>query len=259
VPSDSSEREPSSPYHAPASQRSGLSLQGEPLLRSEQLSAWLGRSQVLRGIDLSVSPGTILGVLGPSGAGKSTLFRCLVGELRPARGRVLLAGRDVTGLPLWIRSRLGLGYVPQTPSVLFDLSVEKNLRTFARLAGASWADAERLCARLELRDRLRVKAGQLSGGERRRLELLRALLAEPKVLVCDEPLTGLDPHMVQRVGALFSELAQRGGAVIFADHRISEVLPFCERAALLVDGRVLFTSDAETFVDHPAVQERYLT
>ena len=236
-----------------------MSLQGEPLLHAESLSAALGRNQVLRGIDLSVPPGTVLGVLGPSGAGKSTLFRCLVGELAPARGRVFLAGRDVTGLPLWIRARLGLGYVPQTPSVLFDLSVEKNLRTFARLVGASWDDAESLCQRLELHDRLPVKAGELSGGERRRLELLRALLAEPKVLVCDEPLTGLDPHMVQRVGALFRELAERGGAVVFADHRISEVLPFCETAALLVDGRVQFTSDAESFVDHPAVQERYLT
>lgn len=236
-----------------------MSLEGEPLLRAEQLSAWLGRNQVLRGIDLSVPPSTVLGVLGPSGAGKSTLFRCLVGELSPARGRVSLQGRDVTGLPLWIRARLGLGYVPQTPSVLFDLSVEKNLRTFARLSGASWGAAERLCTRLELGDRLLVKAGQLSGGERRRLELVRALVAEPKVLICDEPLTGLDPHMVQKVGALFGELAQRGGAVLFADHRISEVLPFCERAALLVDGRLLVTSNAESFVDHPAVQERYLT
>src|SRR5690606_19368411 len=155
--------------------------------------------------------------------------------------------------------RLGLGYVPQTPSVLLDLSVGSNIRTFTKLSGNSWADAEKLAQELLLDDRMSVRASELSGGERRRLEMLRALVGQPSVLICDEPLAGLDPQMVVRVGGLFRRLAARGSAVIFADHRISEVLPFCDDALLLVDGSVLLTSDAQSFVGHPAVQERYLT
>lgn len=239
-------------------QSSAFFPEGEPLLRSVGVTARLGGNQILRGIDLSVASGTVLGVLGPSGAGKSTLFRCLVGELKPQRGRVLLQGRDVTQLPLWVRARLGIGYVPQTPSVLLDLTVERNVETFAKLVGASRAEQQRLLEVLDLAQRLHVLAGELSGGERRRLELLRALLSQPKVLICDEPLTGLDPPMVARVGSLFTDLAARGSSVVFADHRIAEVLPFCEDAVLLVDGRILLSSKAAEFVGHPAVQERYL-
>jgi len=241
-----------------ARQSSAFFPEGEPLLRSVGVTARLGGNQILRGIDLSVASGTVLGVLGPSGAGKSTLFRCLVGELKPQRGRVLLQGRDVTQLPLWVRARLGIGYVPQTPSVLLDLTVERNVETFAKLVGASRAEQQRLLEALDLAQRLHVLAGDLSGGERRRLELLRALLSQPKVLICDEPLTGLDPPMVARVGSLFTDLAARGSSVVFADHRIAEVLPFCEDAVLLVDGRILLSSKAAEFVGHPAVQERYL-
>jgi lipopolysaccharide export system ATP-binding protein len=256
----SSDADIDEPAEGPPSQaRTSIALEGEPLLRCDGIAVRLGGQQILRGIDLALPAGSVLGVLGPSGAGKSTLFKCLVGELAPQAGRAILQGRDMTQLPLWVRARLGLGYVPQTPSVLFELSVAKNLRTFSKLAGVSFDDALALAQEFGLDARLSLAAGQLSGGERRRLELVRAALGQPKVLVCDEPLTGLDPAMVSRVATLFRRIAGRGGAVIFADHRIAEVLPFCDEALLLVDGRVLLQSSAESFVDHPAVQERYLT
>jgi lipopolysaccharide export system ATP-binding protein len=236
-----------------------LGAEGEPVLACVGLNVTLGHQPVLRNVELALSAGSVVGVLGPSGAGKTTLFRTLVGELRPDSGRVLMQGRDVTLLPLWARARLRLGYVPQTPSVLLDLTVEQNVRTFVRITGARSQDAESYLERLALGARLALKARDLSGGERRRLELVRALIASPTVLICDEPLTGLDPPMVERVGELLRAQAERGSAVLFADHRIAEVLPFSDEAILLADGAVQTRAPADVFADHPAVRERYLT
>lgn len=232
--------------------------QAQAVLNAEGLHAALGGVEVLRGVDLNVLPGRIIGVLGPSGAGKTTLFRVLAGELRPTRGRVLLGGRDVTHRPLWVRARAGLGYVPQTPSVLFDLSVADNIRTFERLAGVPRRSPQTRAGEVELVSRLDVKAGALSGGERRRLELLRALVTEPKVLVCDEPLTGIDPAAAARIGRLLRERARAGMAVVLADHRIREALAMCDEALLLADGRVELAASPEEFPSHPAVLRRYL-
>jgi lipopolysaccharide export system ATP-binding protein len=214
---------------------------------------------VLRDVDLSLRAGSVVGVLGPSGAGKTTLFRALVGELRPTAGRVLMHGRDVTLLPLWARARLRLGYVPQTPSVLLDLTVEQNVQTFVKVSGGKADDARQHLESLGLLGRLALPARLLSGGERRRLELVRALVGAPSVLICDEPLTGLDPVMVGRVSELFRAQADRGCAVLLADHRIAEVLPFSDEALLLADGVVQARAPAESFADHPAVRQRYLT
>src|SRR5687768_6064968 len=145
----------------------------------------LAGTEVVRGITLCLAAGEVVGVLGPSGAGKTTLFRAMVGELRLGAGQIELDGHDVTREPLWRRVRRGLGYVPQTPSVLWDLTVEQNLETFERLARVTApAGAREWARRVELHERLGVRAGELSGGERRRLELGRALLGRPKVLVC---------------------------------------------------------------------------
>jgi lipopolysaccharide export system ATP-binding protein len=240
---------------APAS----LGAEGEPVLGCVGLNVRLGNQPVLRNVDLALRAGSVVGVLGPSGAGKTTLFRTLVGELKPDSGRVLMQGRDVTLLPLWARARLRLGYVPQTPSVLLDLTVAENVQTFVRLTRARAADAEHYLERLALERRLTLRARDLSGGERRRLELVRALIASPTVLICDEPLTGLDPQMVERVGELLRAQAERGAAVLFADHRSAEVLPFSDEAILLADGAVQTRAPAGVFADHPAVRQRYLT
>ncbi len=239
----------------------------------------LGRTQVVRGVDVVLGDGEIVGLLGPSGAGKSTLFRALVGELPTSAGAVKLGEVDIGGMPLWKRARLGLGYVPQTPSVLVDLTVRDNLLAFETLASdggggdrrerpsgsGEGADLGRpvkgpnhWAALVELSHQLDVRAGELSGGERRRLELVRALVARPRILICDEPFAGIDPGGAERMGQLLCEQAQDGMSILFADHHVDEALRICTRAILLLDGSVVVDGPPEVFRDHPLVRGRYL-
>lgn len=222
----------------------------------------LAETEVVRGVTLSLSGGEVVGVLGPSGAGKTTLFRALVGEISVASGRVELDGLDVSGEPLWKRARRGIGYVPQVPSVLWDLTVEENLATFEALSSARGhrppLGARAWAATVELDGRLPIRPGELSGGERRRLELARALIGRPKVLVCDEPFAGIDPAGAQRLGRLLRQSADAGTAVILADHHVAEALLVCDRAMLLVDGKIEASGAPEGFREHPLVVGRYL-
>jgi lipopolysaccharide export system ATP-binding protein len=218
----------------------------------------LGGKAVLRGVDLEARPGEVVGVLGPSGAGKSTLFRVLVGEAVPDEGSVTLHGMPVTTWPLWRRARAGVGYVPQGPSVLWDLTVRENLDAFRSIAGLPREDAARAASRVGLEERLGVRAGGLSGGERRRLELARAVTRGPRVLVCDEPFAGVDPAGASKLGDLLRGLADQGAAVLLADHHVAEALRVCTRAVLLLDGTVAVSASAAAFPEHPLVQGRYL-
>jgi lipopolysaccharide export system ATP-binding protein len=227
-------------------------------LSAEGLNVVVGSLEVLRDVGLEVASGRVLGVLGPSGAGKTTLFRVLVGETVPRRGRVLLGGVDVTRVPLWRRARHGIGYAPQSSSALLDLTVEENLRTFLRAARLPSRPLGELAAQVELDTRLRVRAGDLSGGERRRLELLRALLPDPPVLICDEPFAGGDPAHVRLLATLLRRHADRGHSVVLADHRVGDALSICDDAMLLADGLVLVRTSATEFAAHPAVRGRYL-
>jgi lipopolysaccharide export system ATP-binding protein len=202
--------------------------------------------------------GEVVGVLGPSGAGKTTLFRVLAGDLRPNAGAVWLGKRDVSREPMWARARAGLGYVPQTPSVLFDLSVRHNIRTFERAAKVAPQAAALRAKQVDLGARLDVPASELSGGERRRLELLRGLIAAPRVLICDEPLAGVDPAAAARMGRLLREHAAGGMAIVLADHRIREALPFCDQALLLIDGKIEAQAAPADFSELQAVRRRYL-
>ena len=205
-----------------------------------------------------MQPGRVLGVLGPSGAGKTTLFRVIAGELTPHAGRVVIGGRDMTGSPLWRRARAGLGYVPQVPSVLFDLSVRNNIATFERVTRSPRRAIDERAAEVGLVDRLDVRARELSGGERRRLEVLRALTAEPSVLIVDEPFAGVDPTWARELVEVLRRRAERGMAILIADHRVREALMLCNDALLLADGAVEAAASATDFAEHPAVRERYL-
>ena len=230
----------------------------EPVLVARDLRITRGGREILRGVTVQVRPGEVLGVLGPSGAGKSTLFRAMVGETPPDAGRVEFQGKDVTGKPLWTRAREGIGYVPQGPSVLWDLTVRANLETFRRVAGLRDGGSREAAAQVGLEDRLEVQAGELSGGERRRLELARAITRTPKVLVCDEPFAGVDPAGAERLGCLLRDLARAGTAIVLADHHVDEALRVCTHAVLLVDGVVVASAAASEFAEHPVVRGRYL-
>lgn len=227
------------------------------ILEASGLRVVRGERTLLRDVSLTVDAGEVLGVLGPSGAGKSTLFRALTGETPPDAGRIRLAGDDVTKDPLWRRAQRGVGYVPQGPSVLWELTVRENLETFQRITGEPLR-AEESAAAVGLAARLGVRAGELSAGERRRLELARALCKRPKVLVCDEPFAGVDPSGAAHLGALLADLAKDGVAVVLADHHVAEALAICTRALLLLDGAVEVDATPEEFREHPMVQGRYL-
>jgi len=218
----------------------------------------LGGKAVLRGVDLEARAGEVLGVLGPSGAGKSTLFRVLVGEAAPDAGTVELHGVPVTSWPLWQRARAGVGYVPQGASVLWDLTVRENLDAFRTIARLPPEDARKAASRVGLEEQLGVRAGQLSGGERRRLELARAVTRPPKVLVCDEPFAGVDPVGAEKLGDLLRDLAEQGASVLLADHHVTEALRVCTRALLLLDGTVAVSAPVAEFPEHPLVKGRYL-
>ena len=228
------------------------------LLRCEGLHVVRGGKEILRGVDLEVRAGSVLAILGPSGAGKSTLFRTLVGELPAASGRVFFGATDVSSWPLWQRSRAGIGYVPQTPSILWNMTVRGNLATFNRIVHHEPGDPDESARRVELSERLDVPAGELSAGERRRLELARALVRPPKVLICDEPFAGVDPVGSARIAHLLRTLASEGVAIILADHHVAEALSLASEAMLVLDGKVAIVGDPASFKDHPIVRGRYL-
>jgi lipopolysaccharide export system ATP-binding protein len=234
-----------------------------PALEVRGLEVRRGPSLVVRGVGFVLQMSEIVGVLGPSGAGKSTLFAALSGELPAQQGDVLLAGASLRGLPTHERARRGLSYLPQGASVLHDLGARANLETFASLAlGARRArslDLDAALACVNLTHRAEVRARDLSGGERRRLELARATLFSPRVLLADEPFTGMDPTSVNEVADLLRTLAHDGLAVLVSDHRAHEVLALASRALLLVDGVAAIEAPAADFLTHPLVTSRYLT
>jgi lipopolysaccharide export system ATP-binding protein len=224
------------------------------LIRGEALRVVVGGRELLANVQVSACSGEILGVLGRNGAGKTTLLRVLAGDMTAGSGRVWLGDTDVSKLPLWQRARRGLGYMPQVPSVLFDLTVEENIRTFVAAGRVEPRPPHGLAERFGLETRLPVRARDLSGGERRRLELLRAIVGEPKVLLCDEPFAAGDPEHVRLVVEHLRTIADAGGTVIVADHRTSDTLALCHRAMLLVNGAIEAQGAASSFRDHPAVQ-----
>lgn len=231
-----------------------------PVLEAHDLRRRYGRRTVVAGVHLRIEPGTVHGLLGSNGAGKTTVFRMLTGLLRPHAGRVELSGTDVTGWPLWRRARAGLGYLPQGPSIFRHVTVRQNVMAGLRHLSRHErpAQAEKLLTEFGLIERADARGDRLSGGERRRVEIVRALAANPRVLLVDEPFAGLDPIAADQVRTHLQALAEQGLAVLITDHRVSQAFKACHRVDIIDAGEVLFSGTPADAAQDALVCARYL-
>ncbi len=217
---------------------------------------------VLTDISLSVGKGEVLGLLGPNGAGKTTCFYSIMGLVRPDSGRILLDGVDITRLPMYRRAILGLGYLPQETSIFRGMTVEQNIATVLEMVepdkATRAAELDRLLDEFGL-TRLRASpAMALSGGERRRCEIARALAANPSIILLDEPFAGIDPLSISDIRHLVIDLKNRGIGVLITDHNVRETLDIVDRACIIYGGQVLFAGSPEALVADPNVRRLYL-
>ncbi|HEY1145576.1 MAG TPA: LPS export ABC transporter ATP-binding protein [Allosphingosinicella sp.] len=217
---------------------------------------------VLKDVSLGVERGEVVGLLGPNGAGKTTCFYSVMGLVKPDSGRILLDGEDITGLPMYRRAILGLGYLPQETSIFRGLTVSQNIMAVLEVAEPDRKMREERLEQLlaefhigRLRD---APAMALSGGERRRCEIVRALAADPSIMLLDEPFAGIDPISIADIRGLVIELKRRGIGVLITDHNVRETLDIVDRACIIYDGQVLFAGSPEDLVADESVRRLYL-
>ncbi len=232
------------------------------VLRAQSLTKSYGRRVVVNEVDLSISQGEVVGLLGPNGAGKTTTFYMVVGLARPDSGTVVLGDEDITALPMYQRARAGIGYLPQEASVFRKLTAEENvlaiLETRGLPAGDQHSLARQLLEELGIRDQARQRADTLSGGERRRLEICRALAASPSFILLDEPFAGIDPLAVIDIQKIIAHLRQRGIGILITDHNVRETLKITDRAYILRDGNVFRSGTPLELASDPEVRRVYL-
>lgn len=231
-------------------------------LQAVELDKHFGPRHILRSVSIDVKPGEVVGLLGPNGAGKTTTFYCVVGLLRPDAGYVRLGEHDLTDLPMFERARRGISYLPQEPSVFRGLSVQDNLMAILETLPLS-AEARRtrladLLDELSIRHLATTTASALSGGERRRLEITRALVIDPAFILLDEPFAGIDPIAVIDIQNIIAQLKRRGIGVLLTDHNVRETLGICDRAYILNEGVILEEGSPETIAASPRAREIYL-
>jgi lipopolysaccharide export system ATP-binding protein len=232
------------------------------LVSTKQLVKEYRRRRVVDGVSITVAPGEIVGLLGPNGAGKTTTFNMVVGVVKPDTGEVMFQDQDVTSKPMHHRARLGMGYLTQEPSVFRKLTVEQNI--LAILETCKLRRDERrirlqyLLEELDLARLAKSRAYMLSGGEKRRLEITRALVTSPKLLMLDEPFAGIDPIAVYEVQKIIRKLKERGLGILITDHNVRETLKLVDRAYLIHKGQVVYEGSGEAMLDDPKAREIYL-
>jgi len=221
-----------------------------------------GNKEVVKGVSLEVNKGEIVGLLGPNGAGKTTTFYIITGMIQPNGGQVYLEKQNITSMPMYKRARLGIGYLSQEPSVFRRLSVEDNLRLILETMKLSSKDIairiERYLNDLSITHIRKRKGYQLSGGERRRTEICRALLTEPDFILLDEPFSGIDPIAVEEIQHIVLDLKKRGIGVLITDHNVHETLSITDRAYLLYEGKIFTEGSSEFLADDPDARKLYL-
>ena len=232
------------------------------VLRASALTKSYGRRVVVRDVELEIRQGEVVGLLGPNGAGKTTTFYMVVGLARPDAGSVTLGGADITGMPMYQRARAGIGYLPQEASVFRKLTTEENvlaiLETRGLPAAEQRAQARELLDELGIHAMARQPAYTLSGGERRRLEICRALAAQPSFILLDEPFAGIDPIAVIDIQKIIAHLRDRGIGVLITDHNVRETLKITDRAYILRDGNVFRSGTPQELASDPEVRRVYL-
>jgi lipopolysaccharide export system ATP-binding protein len=231
-------------------------------LVAQGLEKWFRRRKAVDDVSLDIQRGEVVGLLGPNGAGKTTSFYMMVGLLPADRGRIFLEGEEITRLPMYQRCRRGVGYLPQESSVFRKLTVEENLLAILETQDLSRDERrERLAellAELGLTDLAPYPAYTLSGGERRRLEITRALVTAPRYLLLDEPFTGIDPIAIGDIQEIVARLRDRGIGILITDHNVRETLAITDRAYILYEGKVLVSGTASEIATNPRAREIYL-
>jgi len=232
------------------------------LLETRGVTKQYKSKQVVNGISISVSPGEIVGLLGPNGAGKTTSFNMIVGLVKPDEGDIIFEGNSIAKMPMHARARLGIGYLTQEPSVFRKLTVEQNilaiLETCTNDKVEQKARLKSLLAELDLTSLAKSKAYTLSGGEKRRLEITRALVTSPRMLLLDEPFSGIDPIAVYEVQKILLQLKERRMGILITDHNVRETLKLVDRAYIIHKGDVYCEGESEKLVNDPKAREIYL-
>jgi len=228
----------------------------------EGLSKSYDKRFVLRDVSLEVNPGEVVGLLGPNGAGKTTTFYAIMGIVRPESGRIYIDGEDVTNLPVHMRARKGLGYLAQEPSIFRKLTVEENItvaiEAFRIPSGKKRELLEKVLDEFNLKNLRKQKAYTLSGGEKRRCEIARVLVGQPRYLLLDEPFVGIDPKTIQELQNIVLKLKDLGLGILLTDHNVRETLEIVDRAYIIYNGEILVHGNAQQLVDNEVVRRIYL-
>lgn len=239
-----------------------MNTENQPLVKADHLVKIYRGRRVVNDVSITVNPGEVVGLLGPNGAGKTTSFYMVMGLIRPDGGTVSFRGVDVTHIPMYQRARMGMGYLAQEPSIFRKLTVEENIMAILETLVMSRADRKRRCNELlnELGlDRLRhQKAMTLSGGERRRLEITRALVTNPSFIMLDEPFSGVDPLAVYDVQQIIMQLRDRNLGILITDHNVRETLSVVNRAYVMCQGEILVEGPSDYLINNKEAQEVYL-